>query len=309
MIRHTIEDDPRLADISKLIGVEELHVLGMLTSLWIWASRCTRDGVTRHASVTYIDKKVNREGFARAMESVGWLVIEDEEITFPDFGKWNFQPNQVQRKQQLDAARQQKKRDKDKSKKAAATPSRSRHAASRVTRHGEGEGEGEKTPPTPSEGDGGEESPGDQEPEVGPARASAPREEIRVVSDDPELAARAKKVVTWYKSKVRTAHPDGGAVVLVMNHMADGIDEADLLRRCDRYGSHCDKNEMAFNKRQGAGAFFGPGGHHSTYDDASFRADSVIPPTAPPPRPVGPSRDGVHADGLRFASRPSQSTK
>ena len=129
--------------------------------------------------------------------------------------------------------------------------------------------------------------------------------EVRAVSDNPELAAIAKRVVQHYRAKVRTAHPNGGAMVLVMNHLAAGIDEADLRRRCDRYAVQCDRLETPLAKRQGAGTFFGPNGHHTSFDDSSASDDSAAASTAPPPLPIGPKRDRTAANGPRIASSAS----
>ena len=144
------------------------------------------------------------------------------------------------------------------------------------------------TPPTPKGG------------KSGGVSEQKTRKRIRREEDDPDLAEAARVVVAHYQARVRTTHPPGGAVVLVMRLLASGIAGAELRRRCDLYASNCNQNQSGPSMRQSAGNFFGPSGHHLSYEDDS--AQECMPKPSLPPRPERRlNRPAVAQDAPRAA--------
>lgn len=86
-VRLDIHDDPSVIGISQRLCMEEDDVVGRLVRIWSWFSRHTVDGMSPVCR-QWIDKLVNKEGFAKAMEEVGWLIIGADSMTMPHFDNW-----------------------------------------------------------------------------------------------------------------------------------------------------------------------------------------------------------------------------
>ncbi len=88
-MRTDLAEDPAVIDIAEVLGIDEDTVVGKLHRLWSWADSQSRDGHTNGVTQKWIDKKLHCEGFAKAMVSVQWLVIENCGISFPNFDRHN----------------------------------------------------------------------------------------------------------------------------------------------------------------------------------------------------------------------------
>jgi hypothetical protein len=87
-MRHDIADDPAVICISEATGLDRYGVVGRLHRVWSWFDSVSRFG---HASVTqlsWIDHLVERDGFATAMISAGWLVHDSSGMSLPNFDRW-----------------------------------------------------------------------------------------------------------------------------------------------------------------------------------------------------------------------------
>lgn len=107
-MRNDLADDPAVIDMAAALGIEEDTVVGKLHRLWSWADKQTRDGNAVGVSQSWVDKKLNVEGFAAAMIAVNWLAFEGRTMTFPNFGRHNGEPA---KKRGEDAIRQRMSRD------------------------------------------------------------------------------------------------------------------------------------------------------------------------------------------------------
>ena len=74
--------------------------------------------------------------------------------------------------------------------------------------------------------------------------------------DYPELALVARKVVEHYQRTVRSAHLPGRAVIEVQALLHAGVKAQDLRAAIDRYGRHCEAQQIAPKHRNGAASFF-----------------------------------------------------
>ena len=87
---HTnLSGNPRVKGITRQTGAQDhLHTIGRLHAVWSWVDEQSIDGaLTGHPDD--IDEIAKCEGFAAAMVDSGWLVVEGDTLTFPDFSTHN----------------------------------------------------------------------------------------------------------------------------------------------------------------------------------------------------------------------------
>lgn len=95
-------------------NVTRYITLALLYVIWCNANEHSRNGVFENTDKTDIDDMVDLPGFASAMESVGWLVYDENEntITLPNFDEYNTCGNE--RKKSSNAERQKRYRERKK---------------------------------------------------------------------------------------------------------------------------------------------------------------------------------------------------
>lgn len=82
-------DKPEVVGIAARLRIDQDAVIGKLFRIWAWADRNSADGVEMLITPAFIDRLTNKKGFSRAMEAVGWLVVEGDFLTFPGFDRHN----------------------------------------------------------------------------------------------------------------------------------------------------------------------------------------------------------------------------
>ena len=88
-MRCDLSDDPAVVQIASQVGVTEDEVVGKLHRLWSWADRHTKDGKALGITAKWVNKFLNKDGFAEAMCAAGWLAFDDNSLQFPNFCKHN----------------------------------------------------------------------------------------------------------------------------------------------------------------------------------------------------------------------------
>lgn len=88
-MRGDLAEDPAVIDMAASLGMDEDHVVGKLHRLWSWADRQSRDGHARGVTEKWLDKETGVTGFARALQSVGWVVFDSTGMTIPNFDRHN----------------------------------------------------------------------------------------------------------------------------------------------------------------------------------------------------------------------------
>lgn len=88
-MRNDLSEDPAVIEIAAKLGLDEFAVVGRLQCLWAWADGQSRDGHARGVTSAWIDRKVQRDGFAQAMCDVRWLAVDAVGVTFPNFDHHN----------------------------------------------------------------------------------------------------------------------------------------------------------------------------------------------------------------------------
>jgi len=91
-MRLNLATDPAVIGIAERTdSADEDHVVGKLHRLWSWADQQTIDGNAPSVTKTWIDRYLAIDGFADAMIAVGWLVVTESGIEFPNFTRHNGQ--------------------------------------------------------------------------------------------------------------------------------------------------------------------------------------------------------------------------
>ena len=90
-MRNNLDSDPRVFAIAESLGLEDLHVIGLLWKVWAWADQHTVDGNAVSVTVSRLDRIVGVTGFADALRKVGWLEGRDSSLSFPRFAEHNGQ--------------------------------------------------------------------------------------------------------------------------------------------------------------------------------------------------------------------------
>lgn len=103
--------DPRVVRISSALKADRLRTVGGLLSAWCLADELTEDGNLDAYTPELLDELVGLPGLARAMESVGWLVIGDGFLEFPRFDEHN---GKSAKRRAQDAIRKSSAREADK---------------------------------------------------------------------------------------------------------------------------------------------------------------------------------------------------
>lgn len=88
-MRNDLPDDPAVIAIAARLGLDEFAVIGRLHTLWAWADEQSRDGHAVGVTSAWLDRKVQRDGFADALVSVGWLEVTNDGLTIPNFENHN----------------------------------------------------------------------------------------------------------------------------------------------------------------------------------------------------------------------------
>lgn len=86
--RHDLIDDPAVMRMSSILNIPRQHVIGCLYCVWTWFDRHTVDGNAVGVTEVEIDALAAHGSFARAMQSVSWLVVNSDGCTIPNFSRW-----------------------------------------------------------------------------------------------------------------------------------------------------------------------------------------------------------------------------
>jgi hypothetical protein len=107
-MRTDLAEDPAVIAMAAALGdVDEDLIVGKLHRLWAWADSQSRDGHATGVTYVWIDRYLRCPGFAQALSSVGWLLLEDKAVTFPNFDRHN---GETAKTRALGAKRKQKQR-------------------------------------------------------------------------------------------------------------------------------------------------------------------------------------------------------
>ena len=90
-MRTNLDTDPRVFAMAESLGLDDLHVVGLLWKVWAWADSHTQDGNGVSVTQSRLDRITGVSGFADALRKVGWMEGRDGALTFPNFTEHNGQ--------------------------------------------------------------------------------------------------------------------------------------------------------------------------------------------------------------------------
>jgi len=106
-MRTSLATDPAVIGIADQLDITEFEVVGILHHLWTWADAQSRDGHANGVTTRWVNRYVHRDGFAEAMVAVGWLLVTETGIEFPNFERHN---GETAKARALATVRKQKQR-------------------------------------------------------------------------------------------------------------------------------------------------------------------------------------------------------
>jgi hypothetical protein len=106
-MRSDLAEDPAVIRMAATLELDEFAVVGRLHAFWSWIDRQSRDGHAIGVTHSWLDRHVQRDGFAAAMVSVGWLQLGNGGLSIPNFDRHN---GETAKTRALAANRKQKQR-------------------------------------------------------------------------------------------------------------------------------------------------------------------------------------------------------
>jgi hypothetical protein len=88
-MRTDLWDDPRVVRIMSACDADRLRVIGALYRTWSLADQYTADGNLIGYTSEILDRFVEVDGWAAALEAVGWLSATPQGVVIPRFTKHN----------------------------------------------------------------------------------------------------------------------------------------------------------------------------------------------------------------------------
>lgn len=85
----TLHEKPEVVRLSGILEIDRFAVVGRLHRVWSWFDQQSRNGHAVGVTKMFVDELAMRDGFATALESVGWLVQEEDGLSVPGFDRHN----------------------------------------------------------------------------------------------------------------------------------------------------------------------------------------------------------------------------
>jgi hypothetical protein len=85
-IEHCLPGKPEVMELSRLLGIDEMAVVGHLVCFWSWVDQnlspeCPDASGTKRG----LDRVAGRDGFVDAMVEVGWLLFDGHTVRIPNY--------------------------------------------------------------------------------------------------------------------------------------------------------------------------------------------------------------------------------
>ena len=107
-IEHDTVDKLEVIKIGEMLELSQEAVFGHLFRLWSWYDKNTENGHAPSVTGKNIDVLAHAPGLAEAMQTVGWLVVNEDGAFLPHFDRHN---GQTAKKRALSARRKAKQRE------------------------------------------------------------------------------------------------------------------------------------------------------------------------------------------------------
>ncbi len=85
-VEHGLPSKPEVMELADTLGVSDNEAVGLLIRFWLWVDvNLSPFCPVVPGTMSRIDRVVGVDGFATAMQSVGWLNINDGEVAIPNY--------------------------------------------------------------------------------------------------------------------------------------------------------------------------------------------------------------------------------
>ncbi|HUT60450.1 MAG TPA: hypothetical protein VNA25_21610 [Phycisphaerae bacterium] len=85
-IEHGLPSKPEVLELADLLGIGDNEAVGLLVRFWIWVDEnLSRACPVVRGTKRGLDRVVRCDGFATALEKVGWLSIEGDVVSIPNY--------------------------------------------------------------------------------------------------------------------------------------------------------------------------------------------------------------------------------
>lgn len=142
---------PKVVRIAASLKSDRLRAIGGLFAVWGIFDQHSTDGLLEGYTLEAIDEDLGWRGFARAMESVGWLIVVDDGVEVPEFDEHN---SRSAKRRAGDTKRKASAREADKGANGSWTERGQMSASDADSLGTREELEKSNTPPTPPRGFG-----------------------------------------------------------------------------------------------------------------------------------------------------------
>lgn len=107
-MRTDLLTSPKVVRMTSALNADRFRIVGGLLSVWSLFDAHSDDGVLHGYTLKAVDELAAWPGFSAAMESVGWIVSDDESLSLPRFDTHNGQ-SAKRRAQEADRKRNVRK--------------------------------------------------------------------------------------------------------------------------------------------------------------------------------------------------------
>jgi hypothetical protein len=146
-IEHATPDKPELHRIAELSAKSPGDAFIACVLVWRWVDQQSIDGVSiRYGTKAQVDRVAHAAGFADALEKVGWLVVEDSQLLFPN---GNRHMGETAKRRSADAKRKASVRKRPQNVRETSAKCPQKNGQNAEQRREEKRREDTKTPPTP----------------------------------------------------------------------------------------------------------------------------------------------------------------
>lgn len=88
-IEVSLPDKPEVWEMAGILSIDPDAVVGKLLKVWRWFDAHTESGNASGVTFALVDSKAGVNGFAEAMNFVGWIIQDGRELRLPNFDRHN----------------------------------------------------------------------------------------------------------------------------------------------------------------------------------------------------------------------------
>jgi hypothetical protein len=88
-VENSTLDKIEVAKLSTAMGMDPYAVVGRLIRIWSYFDIQSHEGRIDGIDATFLDRMVQHPGFCQQLAAVGWMNIDDDGITLPNFDRHN----------------------------------------------------------------------------------------------------------------------------------------------------------------------------------------------------------------------------